>query len=369
MCNRGGLMFKSYEEYVEKKLKIEEQLADKAKVGTRYIASYSDIMPSEIREYHDCKERLREQQNKYFRKQTSYLEAIADYNTILEYLGDGVYQDLLTGYYILNSTSDDLRKCLEAPFAWIRESNELANQNIDELTYTDEEKRLICDEVNVKAYEQLNYLYSNLLQDEETTEEEKSQLHEQSALLEQDRIGTKYAITYESLEPTISDDLASYKLRDTTVTHQYSYYYTIIEYLGNGLYRDLTTGIIYQDKQVEIKLHQEGERTDYTRFNQEELNQALEHPIIISTQNLNVITDNILLSVWNKTYPKREEITQRLEQINVDLQERYQRKCKALQQEEFRKQYKKAEIELQEHLKEQERQKELAAVRKVYQLK
>lgn len=187
---------------------------------------------------------------------------------------------------------------------------------------------------------------------------------------EEKMIGKKYAFSYANLDSV-------YFISDTYHPFQQNYQakhnYTIIEYLGNHLYRDLTTDMIFQDQERnildDIFFLREGDRIDYSVIDQEEFDFVLEYPFRILPDSIKIITDDLLVDIWNNTYLNRENLIGFLNKQKEKIVSQYQELKDAIVEEEVEGQYQSALQEMNDDFAFRKREHDLEEARKVYQLK
>lgn len=179
-------------------------------------------------------------------------------------------------------------------------------------------------------------------------------------------IGRKMAIRYEIIEPVIKGERSfdlfcyNYSLKSK---------YTIVEYLGEGFYVDLTTGIVFQDSATNISFVEENERVDYTRINQDDYDMAMKYPFKINPLECLDITDDILIDIWNNTYPKKDEIHGFLVRESKKCQKYFEDERSRMVSCEEEKQYNEALQEMEIEMSEIKRKNDIAEAKKIYCLK
>lgn len=323
------------------------------KVGFQYIIPYRDIIPSYQESYKRVK---RENGSSGF----CYLEELKDDYAVLKYLGDGVYEDLHTGYHIaedgnLYSHSSDL-----FPFVIVTNSNE--KDKTDEVTidYDSIQRRKFYMDMAVEE------IYQNMLGNDSLGIQMRNSVQRKLLELKQKKIGAKYAVSYQYLNPVLSDG-SRYNLFNSNYTWRGKH--TIIEYLGNGLYKDLSTDMIYHDHKGAIHFITDGERIDYTKINQDEFCLFSEYPFRIDPHYRRMITDDLLVEIWNNTYLERNELIEHLEKQRDRLRIKYGYLRDKLMIAEKERQYQEAGEEMERDFYFRKRAQDLEDARKVYQLK
>lgn len=103
--------------------------------------------------------------------------------------------------------------------------------------------------------------------------------------------------------------------------------------MGDGLYKDLITNNIYQDKKIGgMFFTREGQKVNYNNFSDEEFNRALEYPIYMNPRTIIPVTDQMLLDIYSK-------VSSVIQEGIISLQEAYEnRLLQKMAEENNRKQ-------------------------------
>lgn len=370
-------MFRSYEEYLEYKNNKFKEFEDERRIGERYLVWYSELKPSNREQYEEFKKEKEEEEKKsfdheYYDINKCFLGKLTNTKTILEYVGNGIYKDLLSGYYIRNSISDNKEECIDCPFYWDDTERNITVDSIESLESIEYE-RIICQELENKVHVLLNDLYDSLLNDEMISDNKKEEIKKKKEEFDQKRIGNKYVVKWDSLKSTIDSDYGNYAIQS-----DYSlalrpivlyYNYTIVEYLGDSLYKDLTTGDIYTDKEITIEFEKDGERVDYSEINFEDYLHAVNYPIRIPKNSKEVIEDYHLLNIYRSDIQSRKEkISKCYEDVCNSLRKHYKNELRDMYSDEYKKQYLEAEDEYREFLEERQKQHDIEEAKKIYKL-
>ena len=135
-------------------------------------------------------------------------------------------------------------------------------------------------------------------------------------------VGGKYVIAYCNLKETINGDLNDYttSFNDCLIGPEFDSFYTVVEYGGEGLFKDLVTGYVFN---TEVRFNNvldlvTDEYKDKSGF---EWLKNTEFPLAISSYdeygraipNLHELTRDRVLSIMKDTIPNKDAIVERLD--------------------------------------------------------
>lgn len=299
------------------------------KIGQRYIMHYSDLFP--LYEFTD--------RNSVSPLVKKYLKEIEKYKTIVEYQGEGLYKDLITNKLILE---DNIKQCKEIKYLMtFNKKLKKTNKNI---------------ELNTNEIKKIKYYYnlaeciqlSELLNKKNVlTNEEIKEIKHYLRSLNKERINEKYIIKYSDLKLTLDHknlynyqkDYNSY-LSSTSKPNYIGNNQTIIQYIGEDIYIDLTTGMLITQKKIKPFFHKENERIDYSKIIDEMY--LLDYPIRIDIKSIKPLNNESLYLIGKETLPMIEKITEFIIKTKNEIQKEYIKTIEEIKSEEFERQYEEA---------------------------
>lgn len=299
-----------------------------------------------------------------------YLMKIADCWTVMELIDDErrEYRDLLTGEKVLfNIPAKELEKDIldipfYIPFCFYKEKRKIKKADLDEVSIlknSNQDTKKIKFYLDLIKIHQLEMYYWTMLNNKDLDISQKREIEDKLKCLDELQKGKKYAIKYSYLfEPVVYLDNFG------VIDNEFKDKYTIVEYLGDGLYKDLTSGFTFTISDYEFKCQKENGRVDYSKINEDDYELAIKYPLGIIDSAREFITDDILLDIINNTYPEKEKINSYLGRVSKIYQELYKENKDKIMEEEFSHQYEEAYFEN----KRRDRIKELEEVKKIYKL-
>ncbi len=295
-----------------------------------------------------------------------YLMKIADCWTVMELIDDKnrEYKDLLTGEKVLFNIPVEAseKDILDIPFCFYKEKRKIKKANSEEVSIIDNSNQ---DTKKIKFYlelikiHQLEIYYWIMLNKDGLDTSQKREIEDRLKCLDELQIGKKYAIKYSYLfDPVVYLD--NFRVIDNELNDKY----TIVEYLGDGLYKDLTSGFTFTISDYEFKCQKENGRVDYSKINEDDYELAIKYPLGIIDSAREYISDDILIDIINNTYPEKDKIMAYLKRVEEKYRELYKDNKERVMDEEFNRQYEEAYLEN----KRLDRIKDLEEVKKIYHL-
>lgn len=324
--------------------------SDERVVGSYYVFPCRNIVPSYESEY-----------EKWIDSDSCYLEQLKDDYVVVKYLGDGIYQDDI-GYCIMDHASTNLIECIFAPFAFASFDGQKDEQRIEQDSLL---RRAFY--MYLATEEQNDILCHKRLESDSINACEKYVIYRYLFKKEQSKIGKKYAFSYANLNSVyyLSSDYHPFKQ-----CYKNKQKYTIIEYIGNHLYRDLTTDMVFQDQGKSLEFLHEAERIDYsTLADVDEYNHSLEYPFRILPGSRLMITDDLLVDIFNNTYQNREHLISELNRQKKIAVSEYEALLAKTRRAERERQRSEAHSEMESEFALRKRKQDLEEARKVYRLK
>ena len=139
-------------------------------------------------------------------------------------------------------------------------------------------------------------------------------------------VGGKYIIAYSNLKEAINEDSNDFttSIYDCLIGHDFSSFYTIVEYGGEGLFKDLVTGYVF-NTEVRISDVLDLVTDEYNGKAGFEWLKNTEFPIAISSTivddkivpNLYELTRDRVLSIMKDTIPNKAAIIEKLDSAKV----------------------------------------------------
>lgn len=301
--------------------KTEKEQLESSLIGKRYKVSYDDFLPS----YYPLRDKRIEQKNRYvdewynddlnlFRPDwdTYFFYMLDNYKTIVEYIGNGLYKDLCTGIIIRerNPENYDLSESIEVPLSFSSKlgASDIAKENdFDCLKHSEEDKRIITDSLGIYIDDILSELHGYI----NTNEKDREKFNIKIRELDKKRINRFFYIPYSALAPVMPNC-------SLLLNEEVKKLGTIVIYLGDGLYKDLITGYIYQDKKLGKISFEEEYKEKYKK--------ALEYPIYMDPSAREPVTDFKLLDNLEKRDSIFSQVSDIIQTNIVSLREQYQNK-------------------------------------------
>ena len=274
---------------------------------------------------------------------SSYLKEIGEYTTIIENLGEGLYRDIVTDKIIV----DDVERSNGYGY------EQLAHRFVfdADLLKTDEKYSKLSREDREKIYYYYSLaelVYIDGLLDCILNSDEYESIKKYKEELNKNRVGMKYVIKYNDLELTLDNNIQSRfdvffekHLFNNLKTNYAGNNLTIIEYLGDGLYKDLSTNLLITERKVLPTFVSDNERINYNKLNDEDF--VLKYPIRIDSMKLAPLTSEKLYIIGKKTLPNIAGINDCIEKALVDIELEYSKILSTLKNNELLRQQQEAE--------------------------
>ena len=252
-----------------------------------------------------------------------------NYETIVEYIGNGLYKDLCTGIIVRKRNYEDynLPESIEVPLSLHHRLDNYYSaraEDFDCLKHSEEDKRIITDSLGIYIDSILSELQSYINTNVKNREVFNSKIRE----LDEKRINRFFYIPYSALAPVMPDC-------DLLLNEEVKRLGTIVVYLGNGLYKDLITEYIYQDK----KLGKISFEAEY----EEKYKKAVEYPIYMDPSAREPVTDFKLLDIEEKRDSIFSQASDIIQTNIASLREQYQNKYEETLAAEYKHQQAEAE--------------------------
>lgn len=309
------------------------KMQNEKEIGRRFMISYKHIFPSNLtlnkyntflinkRYPEKTMERvvLFDTGNGIYKDLYEYndtLYEIKDIDTIVEYIGHNEYKDLITGENFIIK-KDQIIDNIKNPFQMYTRGlspieNEVTKQE-SEIYLKSIDKEEIKKITFCLKQARINMIKNNLIKKLNLTESEIYQ--DKVNQIDNLQIGQTYTINYSNLKPTlteefeIKEDFPTLDNQDLLETLTYNLY-TIIEYCGNDIYLDLTTGIyITSKKKTKIET-----KKDYEYITK--------YPLSIEKKYLRYISKHLKKKMSKIDKNTKKKIKKNLEKyiITVNLQ-------------------------------------------------
>lgn len=327
-------------------------------IAINYYFEYRDLLPSYQEEYDSFRKWSLRNGN------SCYLEDLENDFTFLKRIDEDLYEDIHTGYKIMSNISGDIDKCAEAPFAIM--GSPISNHKDDPISHNSYDSlEDIVETPSVYMDIAAENIYKKMLKSDSISDSQRKIIQEKLTEIDNKRIGEKYAISYQYLFPALNINSDYYLFRSNYSLRGKN---TIIEYLGNGLYCDLNTDMIYHDHRCSIPFINDGDANSLT-IDDKEFNFILENPFRIDSNNRKKINDNSLVKIWNETYLQKDELIECLNKQKIELGKKYRALAVKSLEEEKKLLRQKRRAELEEKIAAKKRKKSIADAKKVYRLK
>lgn len=330
---------------------MNETLKQESKIGQKYIIHYSDLYPQY--EFTD--------RNSVSPLVKKYMKEIEKYTSIIEYLGNGLYKDLATGKLILD---DNRKKRQSEDIKYLMTFNTKLEKTNKKIELKKEEKEKIKYYYDLAEYIQINEL---LKKKEVFTKEDIKKIEEYRHKLNIERSGEKYIVKYSDLKLTLDHkdennyqkDYNSY-LNSNSKPNYIGNNLTIIQFITDDLYIDLTSGLIITQNKIEPFFHKENDRIDYSKIYNEIY--LLQYPIRIDIKDIKPIDDETMYLIGKETIPIAEKIKEYILKTKDDIQKESLKIIEEIKLKEFERQY-------EEAIKLYEKEKTIQKVKRYYNIR
>lgn len=311
----------------------------------RFKISYKHIFPSplvlldgsNIFEFKEKKTAIRICGKELYKDLYEYNGLFPEINnmeTIVEYIGNSEYKDLLTGELFVHYKAREIMpggcfSVIKNPFQLVTAGLSLQDAEVDY-----EESKSFLSEVKKEDIKKIRYYFKRekikmVYESLELFLKDEPQNEKYMKRLDQLRIGEKHLIKYTDLSQTLShygtkldksdsieDGYSIEKTSKIDISLPESTY-TIVEYKGNHIYQDLISGIFISESPTFFL------RVDYDEnrnpiVNEDDYNYVMRCPFTISSQNLKYVSCEDISSILNG-----QNLNEDIANLNRKCAERY----------------------------------------------